>query len=51
MTTKPTVVCPNCQESIEVDEGGARCSSCGTELQAAEQPGAGTPGPDRPTEG
>jgi hypothetical protein len=50
MTTKPTVVCPKCHEPIDLEHGGGRCAKCGTELRAAEQPGVGTPGPERPKE-
>lgn len=52
MTTKPTVVCPRCHENIDLedgaDDGVATCDRCGTSLQAAEQPGVGTPGPEHP---
>ena len=49
MTTKPTVLCPKCHEPIDLEQGG-RCANCGTELKPAEQPGVGTPGPDKPQE-
>ena len=52
MTTKPAVVCPSCHENIDLaqsaDGSGVTCPKCGTSLQAAEQPGVGTPGPEHP---
>ena len=50
--TKPSIVCPNCHEAIDLADGedgnGVACAKCGTALQAAEQPGAATPGPEHP---
>lgn len=50
--TKPSIVCPNCHEAIDLSDGedgtGVTCSKCGTSLQAAEQPGVATPGPEHP---
>lgn len=52
MTTKPSVVCPSCHETIDLsqsaDGSGVTCTKCGTSLQAAEQPGVATPGPEHP---
>ena len=52
MTTKPSVVCPSCHETIDLDQSadgsGVTCAKCGTSLQAAEQPGVATPGPEHP---
>jgi uncharacterized paraquat-inducible protein A len=54
MTTKPSIVCPGCHETIDLsqseDGSGVQCPSCGTSLKAAEQPGVGTPGPEHPTD-
>lgn len=52
MTTKPMVVCPTCHENIDLEDAadgtGVTCAKCGTALQAAEQPGVATPGPEHP---
>ena len=50
--TKPSIVCPNCHEAIDLSDGedgtGVTCANCGTSLAAAEQPGVATPGPEHP---
>jgi hypothetical protein len=54
MTTKPSVVCPSCHETIDLsqsaDGSGVTCTTCGTSLQPAEQAGVATPGPEHPEE-
>ena len=50
--TKPSIVCPNCHEAIDLADGedgsGVTCQKCGTALAPAEQPGVATPGPEHP---
>ena len=50
--TKPSIVCPNCHEAIDLADGedgtGVTCAKCGTALAPAPQPGVATPGPVHP---